>query len=52
MFDGDTALVPHGWHGPCVAAPGHDLYYLNVMAGPGGPVGHLAEASRTVLDDQ
>ncbi|RLV49542.1 5-deoxy-glucuronate isomerase [Nocardioides mangrovicus] len=32
---GDTALVPHGWHGPCAAAPGHDLYYLNVMAGPG-----------------
>lgn len=32
---GDTALVPHGWHGPCVAAPGYDLYYLNVMAGPG-----------------
>ncbi len=33
---GDVALVPHGWHGPCVAAPGYDLYYLNVMAGPGG----------------
>ncbi|MDA8440601.1 MAG: 5-deoxy-glucuronate isomerase [Propionibacterium sp.] len=32
--DGDVALVPHGWHGPCVAAPGYDLYYLNVMAGP------------------
>jgi 5-deoxy-glucuronate isomerase len=32
--DRDTALVPHGWHGPCVAAPGHDMYYLNVMAGP------------------
>jgi 5-deoxy-glucuronate isomerase len=31
---GDTALVPFGWHGPCVAAPGHDMYYLNVMAGP------------------
>lgn len=31
---GDIALVPHGWHGPCVAAPGYDLYYLNVMAGP------------------
>jgi 5-deoxy-glucuronate isomerase len=31
---GDVALVPHGYHGPCVAAPGHDLYYLNVMAGP------------------
>lgn len=32
--DGDTALVPHGYHGPCVAAPGYDMYYLNVMAGP------------------
>ncbi|MFC7217571.1 5-deoxy-glucuronate isomerase [Streptomyces polyrhachis] len=33
--DGDTVLVPHGWHGPSTAAPGYDLYYLNVMAGPG-----------------
>lgn len=32
---GDIALVPHGFHGPAVAAPGYDLYYLNVMAGPG-----------------
>lgn len=32
--DGDTVLVPHGWHGPSIAAPGYDLYYLNVMAGP------------------
>jgi 5-deoxy-glucuronate isomerase len=31
---GDVALVPHGWHGPAVAAPGYDMYYLNVMAGP------------------
>ena len=31
---GDVALLPYGWHGPCVAAPGYDLYYLNVMAGP------------------
>ena len=31
---GDIALVPYGWHGPCVAAPGYDLYSLNVMAGP------------------
>ena len=30
---GDTVLVPYGWHGPCVAAPGFDMYYLNVMAG-------------------
>ncbi|MGA8046901.1 MAG: 5-deoxy-glucuronate isomerase [Dermatophilaceae bacterium] len=32
---GDVILVPHGWHGPAVAAPNADLYYLNVMAGPG-----------------
>ena len=31
---GDTVLIPHGWHGPSIAAPGYDLYYLNVMAGP------------------
>lgn len=32
--DGDVFLVPRGFHGPCVAAPGYDMYYLNVMAGP------------------
>ncbi|MFE7772997.1 5-deoxy-glucuronate isomerase [Streptomyces sp. NPDC057445] len=32
---GDAVLVPDGWHGPSIAAPGHDMYYLNVMAGPG-----------------
>ncbi|MDO4252989.1 MAG: 5-deoxy-glucuronate isomerase [Rothia sp. (in: high G+C Gram-positive bacteria)] len=31
---GDVVLVPYGWHGPAMAAPGYDLYYLNVMAGP------------------
>ena len=31
---GDVVLVPHGYHGPSMAAPGYDLYYLNVMAGP------------------
>ncbi len=31
---GDVALVPYGWHGPCAACPGHDMYFLNVMAGP------------------
>jgi 5-deoxy-glucuronate isomerase len=35
VHDRDTILVPYGWHGPCVAAPGFDMYYLNVMAGPG-----------------
>jgi 5-deoxy-glucuronate isomerase len=33
--DGDVFLVPRGYHGPCVAAPGYPLYYLNVMAGRG-----------------
>lgn len=32
--DGDAFLVPAGYHGPCMAAPGYPLYYLNVMAGP------------------
>jgi 5-deoxy-glucuronate isomerase len=32
---GDVVLVPHGWHGPAMAAPGYDLYYLNVMSGSG-----------------
>jgi 5-deoxy-glucuronate isomerase len=31
--DGDNVLVPRGYH-PVSAAPGFDLYYLNVMAGP------------------
>lgn len=34
VFTGDVALVPFGYHGPAVAAPGYDMYYLNVMAGP------------------
>ncbi len=32
---GEAVLIPHGWHGPSMAVPGYDLYYLNVMAGPG-----------------
>jgi 5-deoxy-glucuronate isomerase len=32
---GDVVLVPHGYHGPSVAAPGYHMYYLNVMAGEG-----------------
>jgi 5-deoxy-glucuronate isomerase len=31
---GDVVLIPRGYHGPSVAAPGYDLYYLNVLAGP------------------
>ena len=32
---GDVVLIPYGWHGPSMAAPGYDLYYLNVIAGAG-----------------
>lgn len=32
---GDVVLVPYGWHGPAMTPPGHDMYYLNVMAGSG-----------------
>jgi len=32
--DGDVFLIPRGYHGPCVATPNHDMYYLNVLAGP------------------
>ncbi len=34
--DGDVFCVPRGYHGPCIAAPGYPLYYLNVLAGPAG----------------
>jgi 5-deoxy-glucuronate isomerase len=33
--NGDVFLVPRGYHGPCAAMPGYDMYYLNVLAGPG-----------------
>jgi len=42
---GDVVLVPHGWHGPSIAAPGYAMYYLNVMAGPG------AERAWRIVDD-
>ena len=42
---GDVVLIPHGWHGPSMARPGYDLYYLNVMAGPG------AERAWLICDD-
>lgn len=32
---GDIVLIPHGYHGPSMAGPGYDLYYLNVLGGPG-----------------
>jgi 5-deoxy-glucuronate isomerase len=34
VHSGDVVLVPHGYHGPAMAPPGYDMYYLNVMAGP------------------
>ncbi|MFD8493541.1 5-deoxy-glucuronate isomerase [Amycolatopsis sp. NPDC059657] len=43
--DGDVFLIPRGYHGPCVAAPGYPLYYLNVLAGP------AAERSMAFCDD-
>jgi 5-deoxy-glucuronate isomerase len=42
---GDVVLVPHGYHGPSVAAPGYHMYYLNVMAGPG------VERAWKIVDD-
>lgn len=33
ITDGTVVTVPRGYH-PAVIAPGYDLYYLNVMAGP------------------
>lgn len=33
ISDGDLVLVPRGYH-TVSAAPGYELYYLNVMAGP------------------
>lgn len=41
--DRDLVLVPHGWHGPSMAAVGYDLYYLNVMAGPGQRAWHACD---------
>jgi 5-deoxy-glucuronate isomerase len=32
--DRDVVLIPRGYHGPSVAAPGYPMYYLNVLAGP------------------
>ena len=30
---GDTVCIPYGYHGPTMAPPGYDLYFLNVLAG-------------------
>ncbi|WP_350348240.1 5-deoxy-glucuronate isomerase [Agromyces sp. G08B096] len=40
---GDVVLLPGGYHGPAAAAPGYDLYYLNVMAGPGDRVWQITD---------
>ncbi|MGC2484782.1 MAG: 5-deoxy-glucuronate isomerase [Acidimicrobiales bacterium] len=42
---GDTIIIPHGYHGPTMASPNHDLYFLNVLAGPG------AERTMAFCDD-
>jgi 5-deoxy-glucuronate isomerase len=45
IHDGDVFCIPRGYHGPCIAAPGYPMYYLNVLAGPGG------ERSMAFCDD-
>lgn len=47
VHPGDTVLIPYGWHGPSIAAPGYDLYYLNVMGGGG-----QRDWKVTIRDDQ
>ncbi len=32
--DHDVVVVAYGYHGPCAAASGYQMYYLNVLAGP------------------
>jgi 5-deoxy-glucuronate isomerase len=43
--DGDIYVIPRGYHGPCISAPGYPMYYLNVLAGPS------AERSMAFCDD-
>ena len=47
--DGDVYVVPRGYHGPCVAAPGYTMYYLNVLAGDGDTT--TGERSMAFCDD-
>lgn len=42
---GDVVAMPYGWHGPSMATPGYNMYYLNVMAGPS------AERAWLISDD-
>ena len=34
ILDRDFVIIPHGYHGPSIAAPEYPLYFLNVLAGP------------------
>lgn len=34
LRDGDTYILPAGYHGPTIAAPEYPMYFLNVLAGP------------------
>lgn len=43
--DGDSYLVPEGFHGPTVAPPEYPMYFLNVLAGP------AADRSMAFCDD-
>jgi 5-deoxy-glucuronate isomerase len=45
IVDADVFVIRRGYHGPCAAAPGYPLYYLNVLAGPDG------ERSMAFCDD-
>ena len=51
--DGDVFLVPRGYHGPCAAAPGYPMYYLNVMAGsaPGRRMEFVDDPSQAWIRD-
>jgi 5-deoxy-glucuronate isomerase len=45
VHSGDVFLVPRGFHGPCMSAPGYPMWYLNILAGPG------ERRSLVVVDD-
>ena len=51
VHDRDVVLVPFGWHGPAVAAPGHAMYYLNVMAGPPHPAAEAQGGRAWLISD-
>jgi len=34
LHNGDTYLIPEGFHGPTIAPPEYTMYFLNVLAGP------------------